>query len=472
MTGFPSGPGQEVVEVDRQPAGLPGAEHRPVRDHRQRGQGLEAALLLDLAPGPDKLTDERVGEEQEAILVPVVGTEAGAHVLEVERVGQGRQPAQAGVEHAADSRRRVRVNDEIADRGAVQAHLTQGRLVDLNGDTVVIDGPLDQRVAPLLLRLAQEAVDTGQEGLRVDGVEDERDVRALAQVSIVAGDGDTTNDGGAQRFAQPGAPQAELTLIPFLEPIVPAVHVVHLARDRAPLFHELAELDQLAQVLEVDVVVVARHQARERLGRGGLAGHHGGPRVLGDVDAGDGRDVNGARPAVALALSQEPAELERLGDGGRAGRRLVEPAVELLGRPRVALGQHRAGDAVLPAGGGAGEAVEAELGRERLQHGKVRGLGVRPEAFEVVGLVVGARLPPGERRALFKGRQLPGGPQVELHGHLDPRARRRQERGDRSGQVGGRRPGFLRGRVQEDEAMAAPRTDLARHADELQSGNR
>src|SRR5262245_32364629 len=117
----------------------------------------------------------------------------------------------------------------------------------------------------LLAGLLEKALDGRQEQLPVGDVEDDRDVRSLAQVGVVAGDGEALDEGRAECLTQGHAPQTELLLIALAELVVPALHLVDPKEVRPPLVEQLAEIEELSEVLEVDIVVVVGDEVRERL---------------------------------------------------------------------------------------------------------------------------------------------------------------------------------------------------------------
>src|SRR5207245_5250610 len=109
-----------------------------MRDHSEAGQRLQPALLLDLAGRADKLANERIGQEREAVFLRVIESKGGAHVLKIERVGQSLDPAVVGIEHPAQGGRRIGVDHEVAYDGPVQADFPQRRREDLDGYAVIV----------------------------------------------------------------------------------------------------------------------------------------------------------------------------------------------------------------------------------------------------------------------------------------------------------------------------------------------
>ena len=112
--------GQELVVVPGELAGFPGSEHGAVRHHVQAGEPLQPAPLLDANSRPHQVADEGVRQEDEAVLVRVLQTEDGAHVLEIERIRERLELALVSVEHAPHARRRVAVDDVLVERRPVR----------------------------------------------------------------------------------------------------------------------------------------------------------------------------------------------------------------------------------------------------------------------------------------------------------------------------------------------------------------
>src|SRR5262249_33674614 len=88
----------------RELAGFPGVKQGAMSEHVQRRQRLQSAFLLDLAGRADQLADEGIGTEEEAVLLLVVITEDGPHVLQIAGVRQALDRALVGIQDAAQAK--------------------------------------------------------------------------------------------------------------------------------------------------------------------------------------------------------------------------------------------------------------------------------------------------------------------------------------------------------------------------------
>ena len=138
------------------------------------------------------------------------------------------------VERAPQGRRRVGVDDEVAEHGPVQAHFAERRGENLDRDAVIIRLALFKLASECLARLLNELLHGRQEDLLVDDVEDHGHVRAFPQVGVAAGDGHAADHRWAKGFAEPTAADAQLPFVALLEIDIAAVHLIGAEGIRAP----------------------------------------------------------------------------------------------------------------------------------------------------------------------------------------------------------------------------------------------
>src|SRR5262249_17495610 len=149
------------------------------------------------------------------------------------------------VEDATQPRRRVGVDDEVAEGGAVQAHLPSRGREGLDPHAPVSFLLFAGLLAPFLASSRHQAVHARQEHHPAPDMENHTHVGALAQIEVVASDGHTADQGRPQRLAQDAASQTELLLVAAFEAEIAAVNLVSSDEAGAPFLAQLAELDEL-----------------------------------------------------------------------------------------------------------------------------------------------------------------------------------------------------------------------------------
>jgi hypothetical protein len=117
----------EQAVMIRELAGLPGVKQRGVGRHAQAGEGFEPAALLDPGRGSDEVANERVRQKQETVLQRVFEPKHRAHVLVVERLGERLHLALVSFDDSLQAHRRIGVNNDVVQRGTVEAHFTVRR---------------------------------------------------------------------------------------------------------------------------------------------------------------------------------------------------------------------------------------------------------------------------------------------------------------------------------------------------------
>src|SRR5262249_13272522 len=206
----------------------------------------------------------------------------------------------------------------------VQAHLPSRGREALDPHAPVNFLLFAELLAPFLACLLHEAVHGSQEQDTALDMENHTQVGALAQIEVVASDGHTADQGRPQRLAQDAASQTELLLVAAFEAEIAAMDLVGSDEAGAPSLAQLAEVDELADAIEGDVIVVVRAQFGERFGRGSLTFHHLLPRMLRDVDALEIADAVHALAALGRVGVEPASQGQRLGEGRGAGGHLVQ----------------------------------------------------------------------------------------------------------------------------------------------------
>ena len=151
-----------------------------------------------------------------------------------------------------------------------------------------------------------------------------------------------------ERPAEQAGLEAQLFFVALADAVIAALHLVGAHGIRAPIVGEVAELDELGERLEVNEIVVVRHEAGDRFGVGRLSLHHSEPGMFGDFDTRQFGYIDLA-PAFVGRRIQHPMKLERFGNRGSASGRFIQTAVMLVGPARTAIrADRRDFDAVSP----------------------------------------------------------------------------------------------------------------------------